>query len=242
MHRIEPKLKAVPEGDFICVYCRQANAFSKLARRSNLPKKQFIATANADEVLRSKRYIGKDISRNMAGFPEPLLGRIDSYHSDGAYKIVYHPTGAIERVGWEELYVILKQMEEEVQIKCIAEEDRKGNIDAALEALEVKKMQEKMAIAEESLKRRDSSDMDQGRELFTHVGRPIIIANTALAVVVDKKDGQIIVRGKDQNERSISVDELHAALDKVTGISSPLLFAARQPTRQKIEMPNQTIN
>ena len=141
LHCVEPKLKAVPEGDFICVYCRQANAFSKLARRSNLPKKQFIANANAnaDEVSRSKRYIGKDISRNMAGFPEPLLGRIDSYHSDGSYKIVYNPTGAIERVVWEELYVILKHMEEEVQIKCIAEEDRKENIDAALEALEVKK-------------------------------------------------------------------------------------------------------
>ena len=84
--------------------------------------------------------------------------------------------------------------------------------------------EEKMAIAEESLKRRDSSDMDQGRELFTHVGRPIIIANNALAVVVDKKDGQIIVRGKDQNERSISVDEFNAALGKLTGINSPLLF------------------
>ena len=160
----------------------------------------------------------------MAGFPEPLLGRIDSYHSDGSYKIVYNPTGAIERVGWEELYVILKHMEEEVQIKCIAEEDRKENIDAALEALEVKKMQEKMAIAEESLKRRDSSNMDQAREFFTHVGRPIVLANNELAVVVDKKDGQIIVRGKDQKERSISVDEFNAALDKVTGISSPLLF------------------
>ena len=60
--------------------------------------------------------------------------------------------------------------------------------------------------------------MDQVK-VFTHVGRPIVLANNELAVVVDKKDGQIIVRGKDQKERTISVDELHAALDKVTGIT-----------------------
>ena len=50
------------------------------------------------------------------------------------------------------------------------------------------------------------------------------------------------MRGKDQKDRTISVDELHTAIDKVTGISSPLLLLARQLTRQKIEMPNQTIN
>ena len=41
LHCVEPKLKAVPEGDFICVYCRQANAFRnwqdvQICRKSNL--------------------------------------------------------------------------------------------------------------------------------------------------------------------------------------------------------------
>ena len=75
-------------------------------------------------------------------------------------------------------------MEEEVQIKYIAEEDRKKISMRPLKHLKLRKCRKdgRRRIIE----KRDSSNMDQAREVFTHVGRPIILANNELAVVVDK--------------------------------------------------------
>ena len=65
MHYIEPKLKAVPEGDFILSIADKPTLF-EIGKTIEFAEKQFIATANVDEVS-VKTIYGKDISRNVAG-------------------------------------------------------------------------------------------------------------------------------------------------------------------------------
>ena len=59
---------------------------------------------------------------------------------------------------------------------------------------------------------------------FTHVGRPIMLANGALAVVLKKKGNQVTVLGKDQLEITLSMGNFQEALKKVDDIQSPFLF------------------
>ena len=238
LHCVKPRLKKVPKNDFICVYSKKNDAYTSLAKRSKLStKKVNLSDDMQEEAARSQRYIGKQITRNIAGMPEPLMGRIDSLEQNGLYNLIYEPTNAIEQVSWEELYVILKQMEEDVNGRYIAMEDRKDK-----DRPPVEEEEDAEDIADDSGVEMELEEVIETsttttttttttataangvEKKFTHVGRPIMLANGALAVVLKKKGNQVTVLGKDQLEITLSMGNFQEALKKVDDIQSPFLF------------------
>ena len=169
LHCVEPALDRVPDGDYICPYCDDKLQYKQLACGSPMEKTH---RGGAGTSGRAKRYLHKQISRSMAGYAEPFVGDIVSWSKQSGYKVEYLDGAGSECMTWEELSVVLKEMENEMGEKFIADIDKESD---------------PADTKDESVVDANVATLDG----FAHVGLPVMLENETIGIVEGLKSGSV---------------------------------------------------